>query len=176
MTLPDFTTREWAIIATALIVLLVVTRAWLKLWWSRHSAARQTRRRFERGAEGELLAEQILRDAGFSIVDRQVQGTWELLVDDEPQTVRVYADFLVEDDDGLYIAEAKTGEVAANIGRAATRRQLLEYRHVFDVDGICLVDVENDSIHWVGFSSGATPSGGAGNESGLKLSDTELMQ
>lgn len=149
---------------------------WLRLWVAKWRTARATRKRFKRGAEGELLAEQILRDSGFTIVERQLQGSWELVVDGEPQTVWVYADFLVEDDEGRYIAEAKTGEVAANIGRAATRRQLLEYRHVFDVDGICLVDVENDEIYWVDFKLGATPSGGAGSDSGRKLSDTELMQ
>jgi hypothetical protein len=176
VSIPVFSPRELAIIAFAVVVIVLVARAWFRLWWDKRRTARATRQRFKRGEEGELLAEQLLREAGFSIVERQIQGVWELIVDGEPQTVRVYADFLVEDDTGRYIAEAKTGEVAANIGRAATRRQLLEYRHVFDVDGICLVDVENDSIHWVDFSSGVTPTGGSGSAAGRKFTETELRQ
>jgi hypothetical protein len=158
--LPHLTHREWVILAVCAAIVLLVARAWFRLWWQSRQAAKATQKRFRQGEEGELLAEQILRRAGYDIIERQYQGSWDLIVDGEPQTVRVYADFLVEDEDGQYIAEAKTGEVAANVGRAATRRQLLEYRHVFSVDGILLVDVENDSIHSVGFNSGATPSGG----------------
>lgn len=177
MNLESFTPREVFILAVAGVIILIVLRAWFGRWWADRTAARRTARRFAKGNEGELLAEALLRESGYTILERQHQGSWTLLIDDEPQTVWVYADFLVEDEDGVrLIAEAKTGSAAANVGRAATRRQLLEYLHVFDVDGICLVDVEEERIHSVGFSSGAIPEGGSGSESGRKFIETELMQ
>jgi hypothetical protein len=52
---------------------------------------------------------------------------------------------------GRYIAEVKTGRAAVRLDTAATRRQLLEYRVAFDVDGVLLVDAEAGEIRLVEF-------------------------
>ena len=41
-----------------------------------------------------------------------------------------------------FVAEVKTGERAIDPTHPATRRQLMEYLHVFEVDGVLLVDRE----------------------------------
>jgi len=45
----------------------------------------------------------------------------------------------------------KTGAHAPRIETSATRRQILEYRVAFDVDGVVLVDAEAGSVHEITF-------------------------
>ena len=45
----------------------------------------------------------------------------------------------------------KTGPRATRITTAATRRQLLEYRVAYDVNGVLLVDMDKEQIHEIGF-------------------------
>ena len=61
------------------------------------------------------------------------------------------ADYLVELRGELLVAEVKTGEEAPQLSSAATRRQLLEYRVAFAVDGVLLVCPERGAIHRVDF-------------------------
>ena len=61
------------------------------------------------------------------------------------------ADYLVEADGEVLVAEVKTGDVAPRIETAATRRQLLEYHVAFEVDGVLLVCPERGVIHRVDF-------------------------
>jgi hypothetical protein len=53
------------------------------------------------------------------------------------------------------VAEVKTGRWAPRLETAATRRQLLEYRFAFDVDGVLLVDADADRVSSIEFG-GAT--------------------
>jgi hypothetical protein len=50
------------------------------------------------------------------------------------------------------VAEVKTGQDAPEIAAPATRRQLLEYRCAFGVDGVLLVDAEARKVHAVDFA------------------------
>ncbi|HBQ18452.1 MAG TPA: hypothetical protein DEF51_47435 [Myxococcales bacterium] len=43
----------------------------------------------------------------------------------------------------------KTGEREPSLRSSATRRQLLEYAHAFDVDGLVLVDATTGAVHEV---------------------------
>jgi hypothetical protein len=54
-----------------------------------------------------------------------------------------------------FVAEVKTGAQAPSLATAATRRQLLEYRQVFAVDGVLLVDVEAGRVAEVLFAGAA---------------------
>ena len=56
------------------------------------------------------------------------------------------ADLLVTRNGRRYVAEVKTGRTAPRLDCAATRRQLLEYRIAFGVDGVLLVDAESDCV------------------------------
>ena len=49
------------------------------------------------------------------------------------------------------MAEVKTGRLAPRLETSATRRQLLEYRVAFDVDGVLLVDVDAGRVHSLEF-------------------------
>jgi hypothetical protein len=107
---------------------------------------RTMRRRFERAALGEHRAEPLLRAAGYEILERQVQGAWTLRADGEPLSVALRADLLVAKGARRFIVEVKTGKLAPRLDHAPTRRQLLEYRMAFDVDGVLLVDAEANRI------------------------------
>ena len=61
------------------------------------------------------------------------------------------ADYLVARNVERYVAEVKTGRLAPRIDTATTRRQLLEYRLAFDVDGVLLVDAESAKVHRIVF-------------------------
>ncbi len=68
-----------------------------------------------------------------------------------PCTVELKADLLVAKGGRQFVAEVKTGTLAPQIRTSATRRQLLEYRLAYDVDGVLLVDMENGSISEIDF-------------------------
>lgn len=134
-----------AVLVGALAALVISRR--LRRW----RGAWRARRRAGRAFAGEDDAARLLRDAGFRIVARQARTWWSPLVDGEPLETEVRADYLVEADGELLVAEVKTGEHAPHLATAATRRQLLEYRVAFEVDGVLLVCPERGSIHRIDF-------------------------
>jgi len=125
----------------------------LRLRWLRGAAGRRLRAFAARGAVGELEAGRLLERAGFVVDGVQVGTTLGLLVDGELVEVVVRADYLVSRRGRRFVAEVKTGRVAPRIDHAPTRRQLLEYRHAFDVDGVLLVDAESGTVMEIEFPS-----------------------
>lgn len=113
----------------------------------------RARRRADRAGAGEDRAADLLESAGYRIVERQVRTAWVPLVDGEPCELELRADYLVEGDGELLIAEVKTGDDAPLITTAATRRQLLEYSVAFAVGGVLLVCPERSAIHRIEFRS-----------------------
>ncbi len=104
-----------------------------------------------RAGDGERAAVRYLQDAGFTILGTQVAGSYTLEVDGEPVAVLVRADVLVERDGRRWVVEVKSGRFAPRIDHAATRRQLLEYRLAFDVDGVLLFDAEATALRVITF-------------------------
>lgn len=100
---------------------------------------------------GEARAEKLLRRRGYAIAGRQVEARMTFLVDGSRCAADLRADLLVRRKGRRYVAEVKTGREAPHLRNHATRRQLLEYFVAFDVDGILLVDAEQDVIHEVVF-------------------------
>ncbi len=143
MTLDDIP-REWLVLTAAAGLVFV-------LWsWLRGIARRaRLRHRFDRAAAGERAAIPLLESHGFAIEGAQVMGGYVLHVDGEPVSVEVRADYIVRRGSERFVAEVKTGAFATKITTPATRRQLLDYQHAFDVDGILLVDAEAKRIHHV---------------------------
>ena len=142
---------EWAI--------LLATGAWLCLclgailsdqWRARHERS-VGRARQRRGRRGEARAERMLRREGYRVLDREIEGSYELLIDGEPREVRMCADFLLERDGRALIAEVKTGQRGARAEDRLTRRQVLEYFLAFEVDGVLLVEPETERIQEVCF-------------------------
>ena len=125
---------------------LVVAR-WMRAW----RGSLRARRRARRAGGGEEDAAVLLRRAGFKIVARQARTWWTPLIDGEPHETEVRADYLVEANGELLVAEVKTGDEAPQLSTAATRRQLLEYHVAFAADGVLLVCPEAGAIHRVEF-------------------------
>jgi len=140
-------------LAGALIALVIarILRGWRGTW--------RAKRRAARAGEGEDDAVGLLQRAGFRIIARQARTSWAPLVDGEPYPIELRADYLVEADGELLVAEVKTGDAAPRLATAATRRQLLEYHVAFAADGVLLVCPELGSIHRVEFPRAVRPAG-----------------
>jgi hypothetical protein len=123
----------------------------LRLWWHAARPRWALRARARRGAEGEVEAEPLLRRLGYHIEARQATSEWTVFVDGEERAICVRADYLVRRGRRLLAADVKTGRLAPRIESAATRRQLLEYRLAFAVDGVLLVDMEEGMAQEVEF-------------------------
>lgn len=136
--------REVLAAALALALLWAIAIA-IGRW--RVAAAR--RRRFVRAREGEREAAGLLEAGGFAIEGAQVATHYDAIVDGDATRIELRADYVVTRQGRRYVAEVKTGRVAPRIETASTRRQLLEYRHAFDVDGVLLVDADARRIHLV---------------------------
>lgn len=139
-------TREILVALAAALIALYISR-WLRSW----RGSSRARQRAARAGAGEDLAAFLLEEAGFRIVERQARVLWGPLLDGEPQLVELRADYLVETDAELLVAEVKTGDQAPSLDTAATRRQLLEYHVAFAVDGVLLVSPERGTIQRVAF-------------------------
>ena len=127
---------RWLLLVALLAVVALLWARWRDGRWSRAS-----RRRNAEALDGEQAALVLLEAAGFRVVERQPWGRIEVDVDGEREEIDVRADLLVEDEAGTWVAEVKTGRLAADLRHGPTRRQLLEYRLAFDVEGVILVDV-----------------------------------
>lgn len=116
-----------------------------------------------RGRKGEIAAPAVLRAAGYRVIEEQVEREIALAVDGVDRPVRVRVDLLVERrrDGARFAAEVKTGQKAPNPAQSATRRQLLEYRLAYDVEGVLLVDMEAGSVHVVDWPGLDLPGAGA---------------
>lgn len=140
--------------ALSLLSILLIGTGWFLGGRSaRRGVGERSRRRNLRAQDGEDEAVAILQEHGFRILERQTTALWWMEVDGELAEIEVRADFLVEEeeDGSRYVAEVKTGRQAPAPSFAATRRQLLEYAHVFAPLGILLVDVEARAVHEVAF-------------------------
>jgi hypothetical protein len=130
----------------------------------RRLASRRARRRSRRALVGESAAEHLLARAGYDVVDRQVALTWWIRCDDVDHAVELRADLLVERGGLAFVAEVKTGEAAPRLTTAATRRQLLEYRVAYGVDGVLLVDADRGTIQRVEFPLGRVDTAATDSE------------
>lgn len=120
-------------------------------WWEGGAGERALKRRQRRAEQAEIDAAGVLRSHGYHILDAQVEHHWTILLDGEAHSIELRADYLVSRGPRRYVAEVKSGRSAPSISTAATRRQLLEYRVAYPVDGILLVDMEEVEIHVVDF-------------------------
>jgi hypothetical protein len=142
--------ESWMVLAAAGGGIAVVQTA--RLWWRAASVRWRLRDQSQRAAAGEERAEKLLRKAGYHVEARQATRRWVVLVDGAPHEVTLRADFVVTRGRRRFVAEVKTGEDAPEIAAPATRRQLLEYRCAFGVDGVLLVDAEERRVHAVDFA------------------------
>jgi len=132
-------------------LLLVVVGFWVGIraarWVLRHRVGR-TR---TTGRKGEGRALKLLTRAGYRVVETQATADGVVLVDGEEHRYVVRADALVSRKKQNYVAEFKAGVASSTIAHRDTRRQLLEYALLFDVDGVLLVDADAARIHRIHF-------------------------
>jgi hypothetical protein len=133
--------------AVALVAIVQTARIAFRSWRARRRMALAR----ERGAAGEARAEVLLSRLGFRIVGRQVAARYGLGVDGEEVPIDLRADYVVAMGGQRFVAEVKTGAWAPRIETSATRRQLLEYRVAFEVDGVLLVDADAGRVRRVEF-------------------------
>lgn len=94
----------------------------------------------------------LLQRAGYEVEEIQPRRTFRFLVDGVSEEVELRADLLVRRGRQRLVADVKTGNVAPKISHAPTRRQLLEYRVAYDVDGVLLIDMAEQAIHRIDFA------------------------
>ena len=138
----------------ALLLLLAVLIGWrIGVASSQKDRGRRSKARNRRAGIGEQGAEMLLEEAGYRILDRQVVALWWIEIDGKKVELEVRADFLVErtSDRVRFVAEVKTGAKAPDPTFPATRRQLLEYAHVFHPHRVLLVEPEEARIREVRF-------------------------
>lgn len=135
-----------------LVLLLASLLLGLALWLRARVERWQRRRRQSVAARGERDAEQLLRRAGYRVLERQLHGRWALEIDGRAVEVSNRADLLVGRGRQRYVAEVKTGQRAPDPTLPATRRQLLEYRLAYPVDGVLLVDMSAERVVEVRFA------------------------
>ncbi len=137
--------------AIAGVALVIAGSQAILLAWRKASRRQTILKRVARAAEGEARAIAWLTELGYDIIGAQVAADYPVCVDRETITVGVRADYLVQRSGATYVVEVKTGHAAPRVETPATRRQLLEYRIAFDVDGVLLVDAEAQRVHAVSF-------------------------
>jgi hypothetical protein len=104
-----------------------------------------------RAVAGERRGAELLRAAGYEVLEAQVAHEVTVIVDGEPYSAGLRCDYLVERDGLTWVAEIKTGEEAPSLTNPATRRQLLEYQVAYGVTGVVLVDATAGTVHEVCF-------------------------
>ena len=117
---------------------------------------RKLKKRFSHAKDGELSAEALLQAEGYQLKQIQKSAKLSMWVNGQEHTYLVRPDAFAYKDGKNYIVEVKTGPVAINPKKSATRRQLLEYYHGFDVDGLLLVDAEKQQINDIYFTGRTT--------------------
>lgn len=100
---------------------------------------------------GEKHAARLLQAHGYTVLDYQKPGVLRYRVGTKQCRAELRADYLVSKRGKTYVAEVKTGRLAPNPGHAPTRRQLLEYKHAYQSDGILLVDMQRGTLSEVVF-------------------------
>jgi hypothetical protein len=152
-------------LVAALAVAIAVIQA-LVLAVRRWARRRRMSLRMERAVAGEERAAGLLEREGYSVLGAQAVVEHPVRIDDRLVRIALRADYLAERGGRRYVVEVKTGSLAPKIETSATRRQMLEYRLAFDVDGVLLVDAESGTVHEVTFPTldrfGGTSRGASG--------------
>lgn len=127
--------------------------AWLYARARRWRDGKQVRARFERGVQAESRMQELLRVAGYELVDEQPQLQMTMRIDGVLKTYRLRPDAVARRGDQSFWVEMKTGKVATNPASRDTRRQLVEYYYGTDETPILFVNAELGTVQQVSFAS-----------------------
>lgn len=131
--------------------------------WIYHVIHRRLRRQkmhrtIKQGQDGEKIAEKFLLKNGFEILESQSHIKQSYFCDDEEINFRVKADYLVEKEGRFAVVEVKTGKSAKVPLTRETRRQILEYQTLYDVDDIYLFNADLKQLHYLEFPREEVPN------------------
>jgi len=132
-------------------ILLLTGGGWAALRVRKWIADFKMKRRFSIGAQAEKSAVALLERHGYSVLKGQASGKNVFWVDGEETSSAVRADYIAEKGGQRFVVEVKSGESAPSPTHSATRRQLLEYEHVFRPDGLILADMAAGVLKQVEF-------------------------
>lgn len=139
------------IIIVMLICLCMFAGAYIYYKISEFLRVRLFNKRMKRGEVGEEIGKAYLIKHGFTIIEEQPRESSIILIDGVPNKYNVRADFLVERKGRRSIVEVKTGNVSTNPTSTNSRRQLLEYSHIYDVDDLLFFDAESKKLQKISF-------------------------
>lgn len=122
-----------------------------RLSFARRAPGRKSKARNERAQKGEQRAVALLQRRGYRVIERQVQLTYPVVVNGKEWPITVRADYLARKKGRTFVVEVKTGSLASSLQHGPTRRQLLEYRVAFSVDGVLLACPESHTLTEIGF-------------------------
>jgi len=145
--LADLLTPPWLWLTAGSVC--AASGVWFGLRVARWRVARRTARSRRLGRQGEIDGRRLLERRGYRILAEQLTGEVVLWVDGRRRGFTVRADAMIERRRRRYIAEFKGGPDVARVEHRGTRRQLLEYAHAFEVDGVVLVDAVQGRIEHV---------------------------
>lgn len=112
---------------------------------------KKIKKRFIKSKFGEFEAKSFLQNLGFTIIAEQVSLISNMLVDNKKYNYEVIADFLVKRKNEKAIVEVKTGKEAINPLNINTRRQILEYMLLYNINKLYLFDAQNKKLQEIKF-------------------------
>ena len=151
MDIDFFKNNNQIIILTILILFCMITGAFIYYKILKFIRARLFKKRMKRGEIGEEIGKNYLKKHGFTIIEEQPRESSTILIDDTPNTYNVRADFLVERKGRRAIVEVKTGNISTNPTSTNSRRQLLEYSHIYNVDDLLFFNAESKKLQKISF-------------------------
>ena len=137
-----------------LVIFPLVLAIGFLLWlgWKIRRAWQSLKLSFNRrkGKKGEERAVKLLRKKGFEVLEEQASFEGNIKVNGQNVQFTVRPDLLVKKNGSIYVAEVKTGHVAA-VSDRRTRRQLREYAVLSKQNKVFLVDGEKGLINTIEF-------------------------
>lgn len=109
------------------------------------------KKRFKIGKIGEFEARNHLKNLGFTIIAEQASLISSMLIDKIKYYYEVKVDYIVQKGNIRSIVEVKSGDEAINPLNINTRRQLLEYMFLYNVDKTYLFDAKNKKLKEIRF-------------------------
>lgn len=144
-------TYRFIIVLVVAALLSAIAGAITYYWFIKFRLKLKLSKRFKKAFDGEKSAHTLLEKNGYLLDQTQKVSSLKMYVNNQSFSYKVRPDGFATKEGKSFLVEVKTGKVATNPTLIATRRQLLEYFHGFDVDGVLLVDAEEDQIHKIHF-------------------------
>lgn len=142
---------EWSSTLLLIVALLAaLVGILLTLLWKRRAARWAGSRARTSGLAAERDAEGLLEDAGYRVVARQLEGAAHVYIDGVRRESTIKVDLVVERRGRRFVVEVKSGQ-QRHATQDGTRRQLLEYAHVFAPHDLLLVNTRDEEIHEIRF-------------------------